>query len=1240
MGNMSGPAHSGTLQRCCGSCGFQQESRYSYCGHCGQSMLSQCWHCQQFLPPFFRHCGYCGVALQQHGAGVPAVHPAPIAYAASQVSIPPQYAAQPQTAEQPAPASAVPESSPAVALTPAVLPAQPPAAAVASPAQVVPGTAAIPDTPRSISEPAAPMAQSAVARVSERRLVAILFCDVCGFTAMSEKLDPEEVSDIIQPLFQECNAAIAKFGGIVEKFIGDAIMALFGVPMAHEDDPERAALAALEMRSIIQRFGADLEKRMGFSINMRIGLNVGTVVAGTISALEGGGGKNHQVLGDSINTAARMEQNAVPGNILVTEEMYHLIKDSFELKPDKLIQAKGKKEPLQAYDLVGVRQLRQRSRGLAERNSTLVGRQALLDDLSTQGQSALRERQPLSLLLQGDSGLGKTRLAMEVYNQLLTEAPNLRLLQGTATSYSRGFAYFTLQNLVRSLLEVDETVPHAEVHQRIQDLMQHEQIANASLNSNLLEYLLYPHLEMPQLKLMSPDRLQQQIFRAVTDILLQLGKRQPLLLLMDDLQWCDPLTLQWLQGFQQGLSQQRLPLMLLGTSRLDSSEELAELSWQQQQQLEPLSNEQALILLNCLLERGETTELPMSLQPLGEAILERAAGNPYYLEEVLKNLLDDELLVCNDEGQWKLTCLLRDLPLPNSVQRLIMSRFDRLPDTQRQLLQTLSAVGPSASWELIQQIVESPQLENELQALTHSGFVRLHTCLHGKEYLFNQALAQEVIYNTMVNRRKSAIHQQIGEKLEQMHMSDPSQVLELLAFHFARTPEVPKAVRYLNLSAEQAARLYANDQAREQYGQILDLLNKLEPDALIGVDLHNRQWLKAARLYNHVVQKQCELLLLSGAYDDVLNQVEAAFERELTPLEQARFLYCKGRVLEKRSKFAEARSEFEAAQQLLDSADPKEQARILNAMGWVSRWMSEYDAALDFCQQALALLEEHPDMEQIAYAHNVMGVVYFYQHNWEESLRHYQQSLEIQQRIQDIWGHANSLSNIGNVYFMTNRWKEAIEAFENSLSLREQLGDLEGIATSCNNLGHAFQELGEYPKAEGYIHKALNNYREMGHGIGEAVARCNLGTVAFRQGQRENALSHLNAGIELLEARKMEAMLAEVYNHRLQLYLEADALSTAADCLAQNGPTIESHGDPLQKGRLARLQGWLALKQGELDSAEAHLQTALDSLQTGDHRQECRWLYQHLAQLHQAKNSDQASYWERQAESLSEVPAA
>jgi len=1102
---------------------------------------------------------------------------------------------------------------------------------------VVPAT--VPETVVPDVLPAAPppaeLPHSAVARVSERRLVAVLFCDVCGFTAMSEKLDPEEVSNIIQPLFQQCNAAIAKYGGIVEKFIGDAIMALFGVPYVHEDDAERAALAALDMRTIIQEFGAALEKKTGFSVNMRIGLNVGMVVAGTIDAIEGGGGKNYQVLGDSINTAARMEQNAVPGNILVTEEMYHLIKDSFELRKGKLIEAKGKKEPLQAYDLIGIRQLRQRSRGVGTQETPLIGREEPLERLKTKVDAHLQTPEPVFLTLKGESGLGKTRLALELHRLLQLEHPKLLFLQGNATSYSRKFAYFMLQTLVRSLLQVDETVPHAEVHDGIEKFMLTHKIANAAMNSSLLEYLLYPHLEIPKLKLMTPDRLQQQLFRAVNDVLKQVARQHTLFFLIDDLQWCDTLSLQWLQQFQTLVVQQKIPVIITSTSRGDGEPpQAAELNWHQSEPLLPLSEPHCLMVINSILGRDSRSELPKPLQALGAAILERAAGNPYYLEEVLKNLLDDGLLVLN-EDQWKLTCPIRELPLPNSVQRLITSRFDRLPDPQRQLLQTLSVAGTSIAFELIQHLVQSPTLEAELEALIQSGFVRLNACQHGKEYIFNQALTQEVIYNTMVNRRKRAIHQQIGEKLEQMHMSDPSQVLDLLAFHFARTPEVPKAVRYLNLSAEQAARLYANDQAMDQYSQILELLTELDANTLIGVDLHNRQWLKVNRLYNHVVQKQCEMLLLSGAYDDVLTQVEAAFSRELNPVEKARFLYCRGRVLEKRSEFAEARKEFEAAYEALsDSSEPKEQARLLNAMGWVSRWLNEYDAALDFCRQALVLLEQHPDMEQLAYAHNVMGVVCFYQHQWEDSLEHYQQSLNIQVQIQDIWGHANSLSNLGNVYFMTNRWEEAIEAFRKSLTLRQQLGDLEGIATSCNNLGHAFQELGDYEEAEKYIQEALDSYRQLKHTIGEAVAQCNLGTVALRQQNHPLALEHFNAGIAVLEARKMQAMLAEVYNHRIQIQLEQPDLAAARQCLDENGPSIQTHGDPLQKGRLERLLGLYALKQNDWPEAETRFQTALELLQALDNPVECRLLYQNMTELYRAQGSDQAEYWSQMEQSL------
>lgn len=1062
----------------------------------------------------------------------------------------------------------------------------------------------------------------------------MLFCDICGFTAMSESLDPEEVSNIIQPLFQECNAAINKYGGVVEKFIGDAIMALFGVPYLHEDDPERAAMAALEMRDIIQAYGQKLQESHGFSVNMRIGLNVGTVVAGSVEASEG---KNYQVMGDAINTAARMEQNAQPGHILVTEGMYRLIKHSFELTLDKLIQAKGKSEPLQAYELLGIRHLQQRSRGLSERTIPMVNRLDELAHLLKAARQALSQPDLAYLMVEGDSGLGKTRLALELFQRLQQDHADLLLLRGNSTSYSQHFTYFVLQNLIRSCVRIDETVPHSEAVQRIQAFVNEIQIPNGSMIASLLEYTLYPHLELPQLKFIAPDRLQKQIFKAIGDVLMTLARRQPLFILVDDLQWCDPLSQQWLQQFQTAASQRNLPMVFCVTLRPHSGQtDDSGLKWACQQSLQPLSDEHCNEIICHILGLDAHAGLPFNLGGLGEAVLMRASGNPYYVEEVFGNLLEDGLLVQTEQG-WELTCPLRELPLPSSIQRLIMSRFDRLAPEYRSLLQMISALGNTAPLSLLEQLLDCGQtkLKEDIDVLVRAGFLRLNHTQRGLECMFMQALTQEVVYNTMVNRRKLSLHQSIGDTLEKLYATDPYPVLELLAYHFSRTKDIAKAVRYLYVAAERAARLYANPLALEHYNYLLELIQQLDGQTLIGTDLFQREWLRAHQLRQKVVRRRCEILLLTGAYDEVLQVVDQVLEGIESPLEQARLMYCRGRVLEKRSEYAAAREVYEQTRQLFEAqGEIREQARLWNAIGWVYRWMGEYDQALQACQSALELLEQQPDMEQIAYAHNVLGVVYYYRHDWEQSLSHYRQSLDIQRQIQDLWGHANSLSNMGNVYFMTNRWLEAVDVFKESLELREQLGDTEGVSTSCNNLGHALQELGEYHQAENYLQRALELYQQMGHRLGEASAHCNLGSVAFRQQLWDKALELLESGIASMEALQLKALLAEIYNHRIEIQLHLGKLEAAERFLEADGPAIVEFGEPVQKGRLERLWGKFCLQSGDEEAAQRHLQLALELLQPTGHRGECLILYSDLAELHRQRDSSEASYWEEACQNL------
>ncbi|PIQ25336.1 hypothetical protein COW36_19595 [bacterium (Candidatus Blackallbacteria) CG17_big_fil_post_rev_8_21_14_2_50_48_46] len=1165
-------------------CQFKQAEHFAFCGRCGLALLQSCPHCFQALPGHFSFCGYCGQPL------IPRFQTSQAIPADERASLSSTLALKPET----------------------VLPVSPQAEEA--------------------------LAHSAVARVSERRQVTVLFADICGFTALSEKLDPEEVSNIIQPLFQACNAIIGKFEGVVEKFIGDAIMALFGVPRVHEDDPERAALAALEMRDQVQAFSQALEKERGFSLNMRIGLNQGMVVAGSVEALEG---MNYQVMGDAINTAARMEQNAQPGHILVTEELYQLLNESFELKQDRLIQAKGKAEPLQAYELMGVRNLRQRSRGGIPQ--VWVGRKQETEAFFRLAQLKLEEKQLLMVHIEGESGLGKTSLAQHVAQLLKAENEALKIVSASSTSYSTNFPYFMLQSLLRSLFSFDENPGHAEVHLFLESYLRALQLPNAQMMSSVIEYILFPHLEFPQLKLMPPERLQKQIFRALGELLNKVSQSHPLFVLIDDLQWCDALSLAWLHQLHESINEQPFIGVLCVTQRSSQSKasesKHAQLPWQIYQTLPPLSAQESELLFAGHLGFTAAEQIPENLRELKRTLLERAGGNPLYIQEVLKNLLDDQLLVL-DQGVWELKVSLHDLPFPTSIQRLILVRFDRLVTRQRHLLQTLSAMGGAVSLALLKNLQNEPVSQRDLDELVAAGWLLVEKACAEPEYRIHQALTQEVIYSTMVKRRRLVLHRKIGEYLEVLSADHPEPHLDLLAYHFSRSEESQKAIRYLYLSAERASRLCANHQALEQIKQILAGLDDLDDSVKIAIDLHKQTWLGLEALKYDLLEKKAEILFRTGDYSNLLNLLEREFQADLPALQKARLMFWHGRVQEKRSEFALAQQTLELALKILAPlAEAREQARFWNAIAWVCRWQEKYPEAMQACESALKLLDLQPDMEQIAYAYNVMGVVCYYRHEWEKALEYYRKGLAIQEQIQDLWGHANSLSNMGNVYFLTNHWEKAFEVFRQSLKIREQLGDLEGISTSCNNLGHASLEMGKLDQAEKYLLRAHQLFKHLKQAVGSAVSQCNLGLVAFHRKQWTHALSQLEPGILSLEQQKVWALLPELYNTRVEIYLEMENFEAAQTILEKQAEVIETHGDPVQKGRALRLTGHFLLKTDQTEKAREPLNQAVEILEPTGHLSECRLLYQDLIELHQSLGLAEISYWKKALQDLNLLDA-
>lgn len=1013
---------------------------------------------------------------------------------------------------------------------------------------------------------------TAIARMSERRKAAILFCDICGFTAMSEKLDPEEVSQIIEPLFRRCNQAINRYEGVIEKFIGDALMAVFGTPIAHEDDAERAALAALEIQQIIQDFSAENEARTGIEINMRIGLNLGDIVVGSVEAATG---RHYQILGDAINVAARMEQNAEPGQILVTEELHHQLKENFELQFYRAIQAKGKAQPLPSYKLLGLRHLRPRRRGNS-RQTPFVGRQAELQQLKAWGLQILEQGRPDSLVLHGVSGIGKTRLAEELYQQLKQTQANLRWLQTHSTSYSQHVNYLLLQNLVRQILDIEINQDLLRSQDKIYRFLKEHQLTEIELSEEILTSLLFPQHELPALQFVPPEHLKQQLFDTVLLLLKHQAQQQPLFICLDDLQWCDSLSLEWLNLLQT--QSETFPVLLCLIARTPDSLQ----GYGQQLELGPLAQADCQQVLLHMLEEDV---FPHNLNDLVIHLLQRSQGNVYYLEEGLRHLLAAGQLY-KGEGQWQLGADWQTLSLPDSLQSLVLSRVDHLSDELRELLQLLSVTGNQTPVILLdaffQELSTLPSETllflkafdiQQVEELSSLGFIQTHTGPRGMAASFQQALTQEVIYNALTNRRKQALHHQIGLTLETLYRSDLSQATELLAYHFERSPDALKAVFYLCQAAQQAARFFANQQAIVYYQQALEQLDKIAADQLIPLDYQKQHWLKTPQLRTRIIQWQSEILLLQGAYEAIFAKVNPHLQLTLAPEDRARMLYCKGRALEKHNQYQQARELYLEARGLLDNQpDRQAQARIWNAIGWSSHWLRDYEQAEQACQLALGLLNTHPDMEQIAYAHNVLGVVAFHQHRWEDALQHYQQVLSIHNQIQNLWGQANVLSNLGMTLVKLHHWQQALEVFSESLRLRKQLGDREGTAISLNNLGHIQREQGNLQEAQATLEQAITLYRQLQNPLGLAISRCNLGTVKKLQGQFAEALELLETGIPVLENLQMGQMLPELYLSRIEAYLSSDKSESAKNYLHANQETIQQYGDPLELKLLSKLK--------------------------------------------------------------------
>ena len=659
----------------------------------------------------------------------------------------------------------------------------------------------------------------------ERKQVTVLFADLKGSMELLAERDPEEARKILDPVLERMMEAVHHYEGTVNQVMGDGIMALFGAPLAHEDDAVRACYAALRMQETVKQYAQAVRRAEAVSVQIRVGLNSGEVV---VRAIGSDLRMDYSAVGQTTHLAARMEQLAAPGSIVLTADTLRFAEGYVRVTSLGPVNVKGLADSVEIFELTGAGQAHTRLQAAALRGLTrFVGRDAEVEHLRRVLDQAGAGRGQVVAIV-GEAGVGKSRLTYEFTHSHRVQ--EWLILEASSVSYGKATSYLPVIDLLKGYFKIGERDDHREMRAKV--------LGRVLALDRALEPLLPPLLALLDVPvddaartMLDPPQRRQRTLDAVKRLLLREAQVQPLLVVFEDLHWVDGETQALLDNLVDALSSVRL--LLLVNYRPEYEHRWGSKTAYSQVRLDSLPAESAAELLAALLGPGP------GLAPLTQMLVKR--GNPFFLEETVRTLVETGALA-GERGAYRLTRSVEMLQVPATVQTILAARIDRLPPEEKQLLQAASAIGKDVHYALLAAIAEQPDdiLKRGLAHLQEAEFLYETQMFPDLEYTFKHALTHEVTYGSLLQERRRQLHAQIVAAIERLYADRLSEHVERLAHHALRGQLWDQAVRYgrqtgtraLDRSASQEA-LAAFEQARvalkelpesrERTEQIIDL---------------------------------------------------------------------------------------------------------------------------------------------------------------------------------------------------------------------------------------------------------------------------------------------------------------------------------------------------------------------------------------------------------------------------------
>ena len=873
-----------------------------------------------------------------------------------------------------------------------------------------------------LREKLAALNQSAVAQseqAGERKLVTVMFADISGFTALSERVDPEQVRAVVNACFSWLVPIVERYGGVVEKFIGDEIMAMFGAPVAHENDAERALRASLEMMDALVEFN----KKHMTSLGMHFGINTGIVVAGGLGS---DGRQQYGVMGDTVNVAARLEDVSETGQIIAGPNTHRLTASLFKFEMLPPVRVKGKAEPIPIYRLMGLKAAPESTRGIMGLRSPMVGRDAELKTL-IDTVTSLPSKKGGMLSIIAEAGLGKSRLVSEAR---LATSDSALWVEGRALSYAEGISYWVVCSVLDHLVGVNQDATPSEVGAALRAFVQYYM---PERTKDVFPYLARLR-DVPMdsesegmLKDLLPQALQSRMHRAFIDLLRAIMNERPLVIVWEDLHWADHSSLSLIETVLP--LTEELPLFFIMVFR---PEEGRTLDWHQKiaarlgeryrtLALSPLTPEDSAMLVENLLKIENMPEATRQL------ILSNSEGNPFFLEELLRSLIDSGMVLL--EGSRAVaTQSISQLEVPDTLQGVIAARIDRLQAEDKYTLQTASVIGRVFQQVVLGYLLQRQRadvpLENALSQLQQRELIRWRGEL---EYIFKHAITRDVTYNSLLIARRKELHRATAETIEMLFPDQLNELAPTLAYHYEAAESHEKAAEYFMRAGDRAQQTYANLEAMAFYRAAIRQLEKLGDQAKLAAAFENLGM----------------VLTLTGQMEEAIQTYESAmsYVNEKDAITQARLYRREGNAYNIQRRMEDMFAVYKKAGEVLgdrseNTAQEWIDLQLDRIWAYYFSWRDP-EEMMSLVDESRAFVEEHGTLIQKARLYESLGLVYLRRY------RYYQlpyESLENAKKYVEVaWSSLNrrvlgrAITILGFIHLFRDELAEAEQNFLNGL---------------------------------------------------------------------------------------------------------------------------------------------------------------------------------------------------------------